>query len=122
MQAQWRAEFEVDCWELGGEFAAEAFQVASDVRAGAQEVGQHSNFAGSQFDTLPGPVRDRWLGQFQVTRDDDFILAGFPQPIRDLDEILIRLGPAASVRDKKDGSRHWRAFLLRQFGVEVLHS
>ncbi len=97
MQAQWRAEIELDCFESGCCIVAEAFEVSCDVRAGAEKVRHHQDVVRTCVDALTDAIGDRWFGKFEITRDDDFIVALFSQSIGDDDKIVVCFGSAASV-------------------------
>ena len=99
MKAKGRAEVELDSFEFGCRFAAEAFEVSCDVRAGAEKVWHHQDMVRAGVDALTGAIGDRWFGKFEITRHDDFVVALFSQSVGDDDEVVVGFCSATSVGD-----------------------
>lgn len=116
MKAKGRAEVEFDGFESGRCFAAEAFEVSCDVRAGAEKVWHHQDVVCSGVDALTGAIGDRWFGKFEITGHDDFVVALFSQSVGDDDEVVVGFCSATSVGDQQYGSCHWASHFFSRSG------
>ena len=106
MEAERRAKVEFNRFKFDRRFAAEAFEVSRDVRAGAEKVGHHQYVVGTRLDALSDAGGDGWLGEFQGTRHNDRVVTLFSELLRDDDEVVIGLGSSASVGDQQNGGWH----------------
>ena len=98
MQSQRRAEREYDRPVPGSQFLTVLFQIAHDVFAGREKVGEHQHARHSLRDAGRGSVGNRRLSQFQVRHFHRTIAVQRPQPVGQVHEIVIGGSAAAAVR------------------------
>lgn len=98
-----RAEAEFNAGKPRGELGAGGGEVTVKVDARREEIGQHHDAIGPEFDAVRAALGDVRLGQFQERRLDDPIpIETGRDPPSQREEVRVRLRAAAAVRDQQD--------------------
>jgi len=119
MQAQRRAQVKLHSGEFRGGLGEETFQVARDVRAGAEKVRHHQNVVRAGGDALSSSIWNGRCGEFQIARHDDFVVALFPKSVGNDDKIVVGFVAAASVGDQQYGSCHQKHSIHSELQVKA---